>query len=122
MSLKTAVAETAQEENAYDIILLVEEAVAPTDIKLHRGHMTNGIPSWAVPSNVMWNGELRKWHHFVPSWRGSDEREEETTDYPDHIPSYPCQVEDIIETQEYLQILKHAEIDVMELSRDLQRK
>ena len=94
----------------------------PTEVRLNRGHMTNGIPSWAVPSNVLWDGERRLWHYFVPSWLGPVRRNEGNIDYPDHIPGYPCQIEDIIETQEYLKILEHAEIDVGELQRDLQRR
>ena len=84
--------------------------------------MTNGIPSWAVPSNVLWDGETRSWHYVVPSWMGLVDRDEGSIDYPDHIPGYPCQIEDLVETQEYIKILEHAGIEVRELDKDLQRK
>ena len=100
----------------------MEHSIQPQEIRLHRGHMTNGIPSWAIPRNVRWNGECRLWYYFVPYWGDIQDHYDITQSYRDHIPDYPCHIDDIIETQEYLKILEVAGIDVVELHGDLQRR
>ena len=102
-------------------LVIIEKVTRPEEVRLHRGHMTNGIPSWAIPSSVRWNGECRRWYRFVPEWIHPVDHPE-ITDYHEHIPDYPCQIEDLVGTQEYLKILERAEIDAHELHGDLQRR
>jgi len=121
VSLKAVIDDLIPEELMEDLIIM-ETKVLPEEVRIHRGHMTNGIPSWAVPKNVRWSGDCRLWYYVVPDRSCEKEYVKEATAYQDHIPDYPCQIEDLVETQEFLKVLEVAEVNIAALYGDLQRR
>ena len=84
--------------------------------------MINGIPAEVIPKNVKWNGEWRVWHYTAQVGSWEEDFMNEIDSYQDHVQNYPCHIEDLIGTQEFVKVLEEAEIDIITLYGDLQRR